>query len=148
MRNIDTIIIHCSATKEGQDVSVDTIRDWHVNQRGFSDIGYHYVIYLNGQIEKGRPMSQPGAHCKGFNRRSVGVCYVGGLDADGHPKDTRTPEQKKALRDLTLYLKELYPIKVIAGHRDFSKDLNGDGVISKNEWLKECPCYETSEENY
>lgn len=145
MRIINTIIIHCSATIEAINYTVENIRQWHL-KRGFKNIGYHYVIYRDGTINDGRPISEPGAHCEGFNEHSVGICYIGGLDSNFKSKDTRTPEQKKALADLITYLKNLYPIKLIAGHRDFSADLNGDGIISKNEWMKDCPCFEVKDE--
>ena len=81
MRDIDKIIVHCSATREGQHIDVDTIRQWHTSEpRNWSDIGYHYVIYLDGSIVPGRPEERQGAHCKGNNKTSIGVCYVGGVD--------------------------------------------------------------------
>jgi len=132
MRKIDTIVIHCSATPEGRDVSVATIRKWH-KDRGWRDIGYHYVIGLNGEIWKGRPIRQRGAHVKGHNTGSIGICYVGGVTNDGRlaPKDTRTPEQKTALVSLIRGLLVDYPaIKTICGHRDFP------GVA------KACPCFD------
>ena len=96
-RKINEIIVHCSATPEGKDYSVDTIRQWHL-QRGFSDIGYHYVIYRDGSIHTGRYESIIGAHCAGHNANSIGVCYIGGCASDGKtPKDTRTAEQKQSL---------------------------------------------------
>ena len=96
-RNIKELIVHCSATPEGKDYSVDTIRQWHL-QRGFSDIGYHYVVYRDGSIHTGRDESVIGAHCTGHNTNSIGVCYIGGVDTDGKtPKDTRTAEQKQSL---------------------------------------------------
>ena len=90
-RQIDEIIVHCSATREGRDFSAADIRRWHVADRHFSDIGYHFVVRIDGSIEAGRPLRRPGAHCRAHNRRSVGVCYIGGLDRNGHPADTRTP---------------------------------------------------------
>jgi N-acetylmuramoyl-L-alanine amidase len=120
MRDIDKIIVHCSATPEGRDVSIDEIRDWHVNGNGWSDIGYQWVITLDGSIEKGRPESRSGAHAKGHNSRSIGVCYVGGVDSDMKPKDTRTGAQKEALRCLLIDLLGRYPNAEIIGHRDIS----------------------------
>ena len=99
MRSIDKIIVHCSATREGQHVTVQQIRQWHL-QRNFADIGYHYVIYLDGTVHKGRPLEKAGAHCKGYNAHSIGICYIGGLDRQGKPKDTRTAAQKAALLSL------------------------------------------------
>lgn len=121
MRKIDEIIIHCSATPEGRDVTAAEIRRWHVQGRGWADIGYHYVITLDGRIESGRPLDRPGAHCRGHNARSIGVCYAGGLAADGRtPRDTRTPAQRAALLTLLRQLRKQYPAAVIRGHRDFA----------------------------
>ena len=121
MRKIDKIIVHCSATREGQDISVETIRGWHVVGNNWSDIGYHYVIYLDGTIVPGRPEEVQGAHCKGNNKTSIGICYVGGVEKDGKtPKDTRTPEQEASLSALLLELKSVYCDAVVHGHRDFS----------------------------
>ena len=109
MRKIDDIIIHCTATAEGRDVSVADIRRWH-KARGFVDVGYHYVVYLDGSVHEGRPLAQVGAHCRGHNAHSVGVCYVGGLAADGRtPKDTRTARQRVALKALVQLLRLNFP---------------------------------------
>ena len=146
MRKIDTIIIHCTATREGQDVHASDVDKWH-KERGFQMIGYNYLIDLDGTVETGRPMTMSGAHTKGWNSRSVGVCYVGGLDKQGNPKDTRTPAQKKALNDLVYKLLDKYPdVTKIIGHRDTSPDLNGDGKITPNEWIKACPCFDVQSE--
>lgn len=139
-------MIHCLATKEGVDYSAEQVRSWHVNQRGFRDIGYHFLIHLDGTIEKGRPIGQSGAHAKGYNKHSIGVAYVGGLDKNGKPKDTRTVAQYHALRRCTETLKVIYPIQHMEGHRDLSVDLNGDGMISENEWMKSCPCFDVATE--
>lgn len=120
MRTITEIIVHCSATPEGRPVTVGQIRSWHL-QRGFKDIGYHYVIYLDGSIHAGRPESAIGAHCTNHNRNSIGVCYVGGVAKDCKtPKDTRTEAQKKALLQLLRQLKKKYPKATIHGHREFA----------------------------
>jgi len=145
MRIINLIVIHCSATKEGKDYDVATVRKWH-KQRGFRDIGYHLLIHLDGAVERGRSMSKAGAHAKGYNSYSIGVCYVGGLDLNGKPKDTRTPEQRNTLRAIVETIKALYPYADVVGHRDLSVDLNGDGMISEDEWLKACPCFNVKTE--
>lgn len=120
MRTITEIIVHCSATPEGKDYTVADIDCWH-RQRGFAQIGYHYVVYRDGSVHVGRQESQIGAHCVGHNTISIGVCYIGGLTADGkHPKDTRTEAQKAALLKLLKELKAKYPRAVIHGHRDFA----------------------------
>jgi N-acetylmuramoyl-L-alanine amidase len=119
MRHINKVIIHCSATPEGRDISLDTIRQWHI-KRGWSDIGYHYVILINGTIQEGRPVERAGAHCKGHNANSIGVCYVGGVDEDMKPKDTRTAAQKIAMQKLLLSLTDTYEGISIHGHNEFS----------------------------
>lgn len=119
-RNITEIIVHCSATPEGKDYTVDNIRQWHL-QRGFSDVGYHYVIYRNGTINKGRDESKIGAHCTGHNSNSIGVCYIGGMDKDNkNPKDTRTDAQKASLLKLLKELKVKYPKAKIYSHKNFA----------------------------
>lgn len=131
-RNIKELIVHCSATPEGKDYSVDTIRQWHL-QRGFSDIGYHYVVYRDGSIHIGRDESIIGAHCTGHNTNSIGVCYIGGCASDGKtPKDTRTAEQKQSLVKLLKELKTKYPQASIHGHRDFAN--------------KACPSFDATKE--
>ena len=132
MRDIDKIIIHCSATREGEEFSVDTIRSWH-KKRGWADVGYHYIVHLDGSISYGRDIDLIGAHTKGHNTGSIGVCYIGGVEADGEtPKDTRTPEQKESLLDLIKTLKRLNSNAVVYGHRDFSS--------------KACPSYDATTE--
>ena len=119
-RKITEIIVHCSATPEGKHFTVDDIRKWHKAQ-GWSDIGYHYLIYLDGSIHNGRDVDIVGAHCSNHNSHSIGVCYIGGVEKDGKtPKDTRTPEQKDSLLYILKELKRLYPNAWIYGHRDFA----------------------------
>lgn len=119
-RKITEIIVHCSATPEGRDFAVADITRWH-RQRGFSTIGYHYVIYRDGSVAIGRDVNTAGAHCYGHNANSIGVCYIGGLATDGKtPKDTRTDAQKAALLTLLRKLRALYPSAAIHGHRDFT----------------------------
>ena len=131
MRNIEEIIVHCSATPEGRDVSTEEIRQWHLD-RGWSDIGYHFVVELDGTVCDGRPLEKSGAHAKGHNSQSVGVCYVGGVDSDMEAKDTRTDEQAVALVELITSLKEQFPEAIVIGHRDVSE--------------KECPSFDAKEE--
>jgi len=120
MREINKIIVHCSATREGENFEVAEIRKWHL-ARGFNDIGYHFYIDLYGEIHKGRDISKIGAHCKGHNRNSIGICYCGGVEADGKtPKDTRNTEQKDALLCVLRTLKAMYPNAVIHSHNDFA----------------------------
>lgn len=146
MRQINLIVVHCSATPEGRDVTAADINKMHI-ARGFKKIGYHYVIRLDGTVETGRKENEVGAHAKGYNANSIGVCYVGGLASDGKtPKDTRTAAQKSALKKLLHTLKQRYPNARIVGHRDLSPDLNHDGKIEPNEWVKACPCFDAQEE--
>ncbi|MDE6317201.1 MAG: N-acetylmuramoyl-L-alanine amidase [Muribaculaceae bacterium] len=119
-RNISKIILHCTATPEGRDFSVAQIKEWHL-ARGFSDIGYHYVIYRDGSVNIGRPEAVAGAHCTGQNSCSIGIAYVGGCAADGKtPKDTRTSEQKSALHKLVAELQKKYPGASIHCHYEFA----------------------------
>ena len=120
MREINKIIVHCSATREGENFEVAEIRKWHL-ARGFSDIGYHFYIDLYGEIHKGRDIAKIGAHCKGHNRNSIGICYCGGVEADGKtPKDTRYDCQKQSLIAVLRTLKAMYPNAVIHSHNDFA----------------------------
>ena len=150
MKTIDAIVIHCSATRAGQDVHAADIDKWH-KERGFAMIGYNYVVDLDGTIEVGRPLTRDGAHCNTsglsgspYNKHSIGICYIGGLDARGKPADTRTSAQKIALEKLVHELMGKYPIKEVIGHRDASPDKNGDGKITRNEWIKMCPCFDVA----
>lgn len=152
MNKIDSIIIHCSATRAGQDLRAKDIDRMH-KLRGFSQIGYNFVIDLDGTVENGRPLSIDGAHCntKGFsgvsyNKHSIGICYIGGLDANGHPADTRTEAQKNSLRDLVAKLCREYDIIELLGHRDTSPDLNGNGEVEPAEYVKACPCFDVRSE--
>ena len=135
MRTITLIVIHCSAVRTNQTSSVAQIDTWH-RQRGFKlGIGYHYVVRRNGQIEQGRPEWMVGAHCKNHNKYSIGVCYEGGLNCLDLPADTRTPEQKAALRTLLEDLHRRYPRAVIVGHHNLNP-------------MKDCPCIESVTKEY
>jgi N-acetylmuramoyl-L-alanine amidase len=144
LKNVKYIVIHCSATEGGKDISAATIDSWH-KARGFKKCGYHFIVHLNGTIsgEKDgcRNFDEIGAHVKGYNGKSIGICYIGGLRY-GKPADTRTPQQVKSLRNLDIVLKSMYPNAEIVGHRDLSVDLNGDGVVTKQEWMKACPSFD------
>lgn len=119
MRKINKIIIHCSATPEGRPVSVKDIDHWH-RERGFSEIGYHWVVYLDGSVHPGRSEDVAGAHTVGHNANSIGVCYIGGVDKNMKAKDTRTAEQKMALHELVAKLKNKYPGTTVHGHNEFA----------------------------
>ena len=148
------IIIHCSATRGDKDFTEKQINDSHV-ARGFGKWGYHYYIRKDGRVIPMRAENEIGAHDNfivpgektSYNRCSIGICYEGGLDVRGRAKDTRTPEQRSALRLLVHQLLKRFRNNVrICGHRDLSPDLNGDGLIEPEEWIKECPCFEVSRE--
>lgn len=132
MRTITEIIIHCSAVKPEQQSSAADIDGWH-RRKGWSMIGYHFVVRRNGDIEEGRAVEKVGAHCRFHNNHSIGICYEGGLDKDGKPADTRTMEQKTALRKLVVSLKQSYPKAIVLGHHDFNP-------------LKACPCFNVVKE--
>ena len=131
MRSISEIIVHCTATPADRHVTTTDVDKWH-RQRGFNSIGYHYLIYLDGSIHRGRDIKQIGAHCLGHNANSIGVCYVGGLDHNNQPLDTRTTAQRNSLLKLLRQLKTSSPKATIHGHRDFA--------------AKECPCFDATAE--
>lgn len=131
MRTITLIVVHCSAVRPWQRSSAADIDRWH-RDKGWSGIGYHYVVRRDGTVEQGRPPEKVGAHCVNHNRHSIGVCYEGGLDMQGQPADTRTPEQRTALRRLLEQLHGDYPHALIVGHN----------VLDP---MKACPCFDCSE---
>ena len=132
INQVNYIIVHCAATPEGKAFTVKDIDKWH-RANGWRCCGYHYVVHLDGSVHVGRPENEVGAHCSGKNSVSVGVCYIGGCGKDGKTaKDTRTPEQKKALLQLLKELKGRYPHAQIRGHRDFSS--------------KPCPSFDATQE--
>lgn len=143
-RRTDFIVIHCSATPPGSDIGADEIDLWH-KARGWDAIGYHAVIRRDGEIEMGRHFDAIGAHVKGYNARSVGVCMVGGVDIDGAPANNFTADQFESLAALVAMLRRTYPHAEVLGHRDLSPDANGDGIITEDEWLKDCPCFPVRE---
>ena len=145
MRKIRLIVVHCSATKATWDIGAAVITKMH-RDRGFRECGYHYVVRLDGTIECGRNEFEMGAHVKGHNADSIGICYVGGLDENGKPCDTRTVSQKTALVKKIKDLKLRYPGTKVVGHRDLSPDKDGDGVVEPEEWLKQCPCFNAKTE--
>lgn len=133
MRTVTLLIVHCSATPEGKSLPVESCRYDHIHHRGFRDIGYHFYITRDGTIHKGRNLEDVGAHCLHHNSHSIGICYEGGLDATGTPKDTRTLEQRASLLALLRELKKLFPRAVIVGHHDLNP-------------LKDCPCFPAASE--
>ena len=133
MRRIDYIVVHCTDTIEGVDWKIDDVRKWHMQGNGWNDIGYHYLIYLDGTIAPGRAESVVGAHVKGYNQHSIGISYVGGKEKGTmRSKDTRTDAQKKSMLRLLESLKSRYPNAKIVGHRDLAN--------------RNCPCFDAKKE--
>lgn len=156
MRHISKIIIHCSATPAGRHVTARDITRWHI-ARGFRTIGYHYIIMLDGTVVEGRSIEQVGAHCLGHNRHSLGICYVGGTDADGKPCDTRTPAQRSALVKLVNRLRARFPHAEVFGHNELTckqpqnKTRPGDAPCSRQcthckYAAKACPSFNVKNE--
>jgi N-acetylmuramoyl-L-alanine amidase len=134
VRTINELVVHCSATEGSKDFTAADIKRWHTDPkprgRGYADIGYHYVIRLSGQVEKGRPEAEVGAHAYGHNKHSIGICLIGGLDAHGRPSATFTTAQYASLERLLLELRSRFPKAQILGHRDLPKV------------KKDCPCFD------
>jgi N-acetylmuramoyl-L-alanine amidase len=138
MKDVKKIIVHCSATREGDNsINAEVIDRWH-KKRGWKGIGYHFVVLIDGSIETGRMINKCGAHTKGMNCKSIGVCYIGGVESERNDKgkysakDTRTPEQIATLLELLRLLKKIYPEAKIHGHRDFA--------------AKACPSFDATDE--
>lgn len=129
----DLIVVHCAATKASMDIGVREIRQWHV-QKGWLDIGYHFVIRRNGMVEEGRPQSVIGAHVEGHNSTSVGICLAGGIDDKGQPQNNFTPEQFATLAELLSKLKLSYPTAKICGHNDLT-DAKACPSFKVSPWL-------------
>ncbi|MCP4587455.1 N-acetylmuramoyl-L-alanine amidase [Pseudoalteromonas sp.] len=130
MREINRIILHCTATVEGLELKASTIDLWH-KKRGWSEIGYHYVLYADGTIATGRDIRKKGAHAKGHNYDSVGVAYVGGIDKNKTPKDTMTMQQEMAFLHLVNSLRVVFGDMSVHGHNEFSS--------------KSCPSFDVQE---
>ena len=148
-REIKMFVVHCSATKEYKPFNFKEIESMHkrvFKKIGGCSCGYHFLILLDGTIVQTKALQFMGQHVKGFNTSSVGICYIGGLSAQGKAKDTRTSAQKQSMEKLLKQLKEMFPKAIIKGHRDLSPDKNKNGKIEKNEWLKDCPCFDVISE--
>lgn len=147
-RNITRIFVHCSATPQGRQITPERVQEMHTlprsrGGRGWSKIGYHYIITLDGVIHNTLDQSISGIQVRGFNANSIGVCYIGGMTSDmKKAKDTRTQAQKQAMAVLIKRLHQKYPSAWIGGHRDISPDKDGDGVIQKHQFIKQCPCFD------
>ncbi len=136
-KRTDFIAVHCSATSDKADIGAAEIDKWHRGQ-GWACIGYHFVIRRNGKIEQGRKESQVGAHVQGFNESSIGICMVGGVDANDVNKAVNnfTPEQFASLKELLDELKGRYPYAKIQGHRDFPNVKKACPCFDVAKWLK------------
>ena len=134
MHEVKYLVIHCSATRCNRDYTAEQLLRDH-KARGFRTVGYHFYIRRSGVITQHRRLLEVGAHCRPWNRCSIGICYEGGLDAEGHPADTRTQEQCEQLLLLLMKLKKLFPNAKIRGHRDMP------GSIPKA-----CPCFDAEKE--
>ena len=146
-REITLIIIHCSATRIDHDFTAKDIDTAH-RVRGFSSWAYHYYIRKDGTVEPMRDEAEIGAHCLGYNKNSLGICYEGGIDKNGKCADTRTLPQRISLRRLISNLRLKYPLAKVVGHRDLSPDKNLNRRIEPIEWIKQCPCFSVAEERY
>lgn len=138
--DIRFLVLHCSATRCDRPYSPEDLTRDHL-ARGFQSAGYHFYVRRSGQIVPLRPLHQIGAHVRGHNRHSWGICYEGGLSTTGEPQDTRTPAQTQALEQLLRDLLQLAPRAEIVGHRDLSPDRNHNGIVEPSEWIKQCPCF-------
>ena len=142
-RTIKYIAVHCTASSQRA-----TIRDLEREfaAKGWKNPGYHYVVMTDGRVVQMLTDDKVSNGVKGFNSACINVAYIGGIDAEGKSIDNRTPEQKTALATLVARLRQTYPTAVVRGHRDFSPDLNGDGKITRSEWIKDCPCFDAGAE--
>ena len=134
-RKIDKVIIHCAATRPSMDIGAKEIREWHIKQRKWSDIGYHYVIRRNGELEDGRPLEIAGAHTQGHNAHSIGICLVGGINDARRAENNFTPEQWRTLERILRFLKSSLKGITIHGHNEFAKKACPSFDVQK--WLKE-----------
>ena len=139
--SVKYIVIHCSATRSTRDYTAEQLLRDH-KTRGFRTVGYHFYIRRDGSVTQHRKLLEVGAHCRPWNRCSIGICYEGGLDENGKAADTRTPRQKEALHRLVHELLQRYPEAKVVGHRDLSPDTNYNGIVDPWERIKECPCFE------
>jgi N-acetylmuramoyl-L-alanine amidase len=144
-RACHTLVWHCTATPEGKEFTRAQIKAMHL-VRGFTDIGYHQLIHLDGSVSPGRSEDKEGAHVSGHNRGTLGYSYVGGVDSAGRAKDTRTAAQKSTMVRLTKEAIAKYGLVMVLGHRDLSPDRDRDGVVEPFEWVKVCPCFNAAVE--
>lgn len=138
------VVWHCSATPPSQDIGSAQVTIMH-KARGFSDIGYGMVVCRDGRIEAGEDLRRRGAHVKGLNGVSIGICMIGGVDENGNSENNFTDEQWAAAKHVFEFFTLLYPGAEHVGHRDLSPDLDADGRVQRHEFLKDCPCFSVKE---
>ena len=131
------IVIHCTATPPSMDIGVEEVRDWHVHDRGWQDVGYHFIIRRDGRIEVGRPLMQIGAHARGYNADSVAVAYAGGVNEQNEPYDNRTSYQKDSLWQLLKTLRLMWPTADVCGHCDLPGVAKACPSFSVKDWVRE-----------
>jgi len=129
LHHVDYFVVHAAATTPSMNIGVAEIREWHL-ARGWDDVGYHLVIRRSGVVEYGRNFSTRGAHTRGYNSKSLGICLVGGLDSEGLAENNFTEEQFDTLEQVLKGLHVLFPLATVKGHRDFP------------DVTKECPCFD------
>ncbi|SFR79811.1 N-acetylmuramoyl-L-alanine amidase [Sphingomonas jatrophae] len=136
------LTLHCAATPEGRDDKAGAVTAW--DKAKFGQPSYHWVIELDGTAVRTLRDDQRGAHTGGANTGNIGICYVGGVDKAGRPKDTRTPAQLATMERLVREYRARFPRLIVRGHRDWSPDRDRDGKIEPHEWLKACPCFDVA----
>lgn len=157
MAQLKYLVLHCTATPEGREVSSREIRAWHTNPvskggRGWQQVGYTDLIHLDGEVERLVDNNEDANvdpwevtnGAKGYNIVSRHIAYVGGTDKQGKPKDTRTEAQKRSMADYVIAFHKRHPDVKIIGHRDLSPDKNCNGIIEPKEWIKSCPSFDVS----
>lgn len=143
MREIRYIAVHCTASPQTETIA-GLLQEF--KRKGWTNPGYHYVVAADGKITQLLDEANVSNGVRGYNSMLINVAYIGGIDKYGKAADNRTPAQKKSLIQLLGMLKKKYPQAIIQGHRDFSPDLNKDGKITPNEWMKQCPCFDAKDE--
>lgn len=140
MREIKYIVIHCTAGPQNQPTS-EILAYWK-NHHGWKNPGYHFEINADGSVEELQPIEKIANGVAGYNSHSIHISYKGGIDKKGNPIDNRTSAQIESQIKLIKKYKAMFPNAVVLGHRDFSTDLNGNGIIDKWEWIKSCPAFD------
>jgi len=145
-RSTDFLVVHATATPPSQkDYGVADARKYHVETLGWRDVGYHGIIKRDGVIERGRHIMEKGAHVSGYNHNSIGIAMAGGVDESNYAENNFTLQQWVSLGIFIADVRRIFPAIIVLGHRDLSPDTNGDGIISRFEWLKDCPCFTVSD---